>query len=223
MSASVLCCFDWSLGGRGCYDHVVPLMSANAHRGFGVFAHPAPGVSNEHGVAHLCAAMAMILQAPLLFLVVITGAWPVLPAMAQRADVVRPAANGNFLTTKVQGNRGEYHQMLWLVIDQDRNGLNCRSLGGDAVPLVSLDYGSILRTAIAQSQLNGIVFQDDQAWLPVDVGPRGTFVFDHRPLQARGEMLRCKVRANAALITPINPDAFDETAAPGVRTIPSRP
>ncbi len=198
-------------------------MSANAHRGLGVFAHPAPGVSNEHGVVYLCVAMAIILHARLLFWVVTAVSWTVLPVMAQRADVVRPDANGNFLTTKVQGNRGEYHQMLWLVIDQDHKGLNCRSLGGDAVPLVSLDYGSILRTAITQPQLNGIDFEDDQAWLPVDVGPRGNFVFDHRPLKARGKLLRCRVRANAALITPINPDDFDETAARGLRTIHSRP
>ena len=63
--------------------------------------------------------MAMILHARLLFWVVTAVSWTVLPVMAQRADVVRPDANGNFLTTKVQGNRGEYHQMLWLVIDQD--------------------------------------------------------------------------------------------------------
>ena len=82
-------------------------------------------------------------------------------AQAQWADVPRMDVNGDFQTTKVQGNRGYYQQMLWLVVDRDPEGLNCRPFDGGE-PLVKLGYGGILMTQIESAETNAITLRDGQ-------------------------------------------------------------
>lgn len=128
---------------------------------------------------------------------------------AQTADVPRANANGDFFTTIVQGNRGTYSQVFWLVVDPDPNGLNCRAAdGGD--PLVILDYGSILKTSSEFDQTNAIKFYKGNPWLNVVITPLTFPKIDLRKGIERGRHFHCLVRASVDLIAPINQSAIDE-------------
>lgn len=135
-------------------------------------------------------------------------------ARAQWADVPRMDANGDFQTTKVLGNKGYYQQMLWLVVDRDREGLNCRPAdGGD--PLVKLDFGGILLTRIEAADTNAITMRQGQPWLNVTLTRLASPVLDLRQGSDRRESYHCQVRANADLIAPINLSAVDELRRSG--------
>ena len=48
-------------------------------------------------------------------------------------DVPRINANGDFLATKVQRNRGYYQQIHSLIVDRDPKGLNYRNVDRSAI------------------------------------------------------------------------------------------
>lgn len=130
-------------------------------------------------------------------------------ALAQRADVPRMDVNGGFQTTKVQGNRGYYQQIFWLVIDRDPQGLNCRPFdGGES--LVKLDYGSILMTHIKSAEANAITLRNGQPWLNVTLTRLASLQLDLRQDVDRRDLYHCQVRASADLIAPINLSAIEE-------------
>ncbi len=135
-------------------------------------------------------------------------------AHAQWADVPRMDINGDFQTTKVQGNRGYYQQMLWLVVDRDPEGLNCRPFdGGES--LVKLDYGGILRTQIKSEDHNAITMREGQPWLNVTLTRLSSPLLDLRQGAERSGLYHCQVRASADLIAPINNSAIDELRRSG--------
>ncbi len=130
-------------------------------------------------------------------------------AQAQWADVPRMDLNGDFQTTKVKGNRGYYQQMLWLIVDRDPEGLNCRPLdGGES--LIKLDYGGILRTKVESARSNAITLKEGKPWLNVRLTRLAAPVLDLRQGAERLGPYHCQVRASADLIAPINNSAIDE-------------
>ena len=137
-------------------------------------------------------------------------------AQAQWADVPRMDVNGDFQTTKVQGNRGYYQQMLWLVVDRDPEGLNCRPFDGGE-PLVKLGYGGILMTQIESAETNAITLRDGQPWLNVTLTRLSSRQLDLRQGAERSGPYHCQVRASADLIAPINLSAIEELRRSGFR------
>ena len=130
-------------------------------------------------------------------------------ALAQRADVPHMDVNGDFQTTKVQGNRGYYQQIFWLVVDRDPQGLNCRPFdGGES--LVKLGYGGILMTHIKSAETNAITLRNGQPWLNVTLTRLATLQLDLRQGVDRRGPYHCQVRASADLIAPINLSAIEE-------------
>ena len=130
-------------------------------------------------------------------------------AQAQWADVPRMDANGDFLTTKVQGNRGYYQQKFWLVIDRDTEGLNCRPVDNGEV-LVKLDYGGILKTRIQSAETNAITLREGLPWLNVTLTRMSSPLLDLRQGAERIGSYHCQVRAHSDFVAPINLSAVDE-------------
>ena len=75
----------------------------------------------------------------------ITALVPWSSAGAQIADVPLANADGDFLSTRLPGNRTAYPQRQWLVVERDPAGLNCRDERGQVVAVLA--YGSVV-TAI---------------------------------------------------------------------------
>ena len=128
---------------------------------------------------------------------------------AQWADVPHMDANGDFQTTLVQGNRGYYQQIFWLVVDRDPAGLNCRPIHGGE-PLVKLDYGGILMTQVKSAETNAISLREGLPWLKVTLTRLASPQLDLRKGAERRGPYHCQVRASADLIAPINSSAIDE-------------
>jgi hypothetical protein len=129
------------------------------------------------------------------------------PALAQRADVPRVDGAGNFRSSHVQGNRGFYQQIYWLVVDQDPAGLNCRQFPSSK-PHAVFQYGDIIKADHNGPDDDAISIRNGQTWLRViskqrwrlsDPGARGN-----------RETVRCIVRANSTFIAPINLDDLSE-------------
>jgi hypothetical protein len=116
-------------------------------------------------------------------------------AYGQVKDVPNYDRAGDFRSTRVPGNRGPYQHLLWLVIDRDPKGLNCRDFRGSVV--ASLTYGTVVRTSVNTINDDGIRLIDGEAWLKVTASPG-----DPR------QRYVCYIRANAAYIAPINPDTL---------------
>jgi hypothetical protein len=134
--------------------------------------------------------------------------------LAQRADVPRADRYGNFLSTRMQGNRGVYQQTYWLVVDRDPAGLNCRlsrqSFRGRASQNegVALQRGAIIKADHSSSDDEAISIVDGKTWLRVVVH-QNTMHYDARR-ERRNEPYSCYVRANSAFIAPINVDDLME-------------
>ncbi len=124
--------------------------------------------------------------------------------------------NGDFQTTKVQGNRGYYQQMFWLVVDRDPEGLNCRPFDGGE-PLVKLGYGGILMTQIESAETNAITLRDRQPWLNVTLTrlSSSSLMRDLRRGAERSGPYHCRVRASADLIAPINLSVIEKLRRSG--------
>lgn len=120
------------------------------------------------------------------------------PAIAQMAEVPTPNRNGDYTTAVMQGNRGNYYNRRWLVVDPDPTYLNCRISPNGAVRS-RIAPGAILTAEFVRNE--AIVFQDGSPWLRV----RGT---DALTFVQRGQSLgTCYVRANRQYIAPVNEDA----------------
>ncbi|HAN73519.1 MAG TPA: hypothetical protein DCQ51_02285 [Planktothrix sp. UBA8407] len=119
-------------------------------------------------------------------------------AMAQMAEVPRPNTKGDFITAKVQGNRGLYNNINWLVVDPQY--LNCRNTPEGTVK-AKLDSGAIM-TALFSNNGKGdaIVLKNGQPWLKVE---------SIHPYGSRLNSGVCYVRANLKYIAPINGDYLD--------------
>ena len=137
------------------------------------------------------------------------GGMYTMSAQAQWADVPRRDASGDFLTTRVQGNRGYYQQMYWLVVDRDAEGLNCRPLDGGEV-LVKLDYGGIVMTRIHSADTNAITLREGLPWLNVTLTRLSSPLMDLRQGAERTGSYHCQVRAHSDFVAPINLSALDE-------------
>ncbi|MFM6456567.1 MAG: hypothetical protein ACKPH7_32680, partial [Planktothrix sp.] len=61
--------------------------------------------------------------------------------MAQMAEVPQANSKGDFVTAKVQGNRGLYNNIYWLVVDPE--SLNCRNTPEGTIK-AKLDSGAII-------------------------------------------------------------------------------
>ena len=112
-------------------------------------------------------------------------------AMAQRADPASSDQNGDFHSSLIEGNRGPYQQRYWLVVDPDPNGLNCRSNTG---VVDRFYYGDLLAASLDGNNDNAIVTVAAKTFLRV---------VDRRGIDGP---VKCKVRANARFIAPINTD-----------------
>ncbi|MGB3612989.1 MAG: hypothetical protein WBA10_04280, partial [Elainellaceae cyanobacterium] len=86
-------------------------------------------------------------------------------AQAQTADTPEFDANGDFHSTRVLGNRGFYQHRQWLVIDRDRDGLNCRDVSGSVV--VTLFYGAVVDSVLVNQSDNAIELANGRTWLKV--------------------------------------------------------
>ena len=126
---------------------------------------------------------------------------------AQRADVVRPDKQGDFLTTLVQGNRGTYQQRYWLVVDQSPGGLNCRE--GQTI-IASYQYGDVLMAHAKPygdgSLNNAISIIADKTYLTIS--DDRDFMLADKERKPEGGNFQCNVRANSKLILPINMEDF---------------
>lgn len=123
-------------------------------------------------------------------------------AYAQATEVPDFDNNGDFKSSRVQGNRGTYAHKQWLVVDPDANGLNCRNDQGSVV--VTLSYGSVVDAVFTNNQDNAIRLMNGKPWLRVSVG----LVDIHtRQTNERLNTYTCYVRANREYIAPINPDS----------------
>ncbi|MEM7066544.1 MAG: hypothetical protein AAF572_25675 [Cyanobacteria bacterium P01_B01_bin.77] len=120
-------------------------------------------------------------------------------AQAQMADVPSFDANGDFLSARVQGNRGTYPHWQWLIVETDEAGLNCRNANGAVV--VTLAYGAVVDSVFDTDDAIDLV--EGQAWLKVTAN-----VFDlrRRVVDETAVAYTCYVRANTQYIAPVNPD-----------------
>ena len=126
-----------------------------------------------------------------------------LPVQAQRADAARQDRLGNFVSSRVRGNRGFHQQRYWLVVDPDPSGLNCRD--GSRV-VARYRYGDVIRIGVKGSQTDAISRIDGRTYLTIEE-TRDVLHLD-RDRGRRPEPFRCVVRANSRYIAPINMDDF---------------
>lgn len=125
---------------------------------------------------------------------------------AQRADVAIADRWGDFISTRIQGNRGFYSQRQWLIITQDPDGLNCRDQLGQVIAVLA--YGSVVDSDLAQgSDGEGIILVAGRPWLRLSVN-RLDLHQDLRPPLQRNRTLTCRVRAHSNFVAPLNPDTF---------------
>ena len=149
---------------------------------------------------------------PLVVLATVLLPWT--SAGAQIAAVPLANANGDFVSSRLPGNRNAYPQRQWLVVDRDPAGLNCRDERGQVV--ASLAYGAVVDSDLKGDGTEAIVVMAGRPWLQLLAHP-----FDLRQdLRPQGQRLRpvaCRVQANAALIAPLNPDTVQPLGEQGGR------
>ncbi|MFQ3615720.1 MAG: hypothetical protein SNJ57_11340 [Cyanobacteriota bacterium] len=121
-----------------------------------------------------------------------------MPANAQMAEVPMPNRNGDYTTAVMQGNRGNYYNRRWLVVDPDPTYLNCR-ISPNGVVRSRIAPGALLTAEFVRNE--AIVFQNGSPWLRVRGNDALTFA---QPGQTLGT---CYVRANRQYIAPVNEDA----------------
>jgi hypothetical protein len=132
----------------------------------------------------------------------IISAW-LNPALAQRADVPEVDRDGNFRSSRVQGNRGFYQQTHWLVVDRDPSGLNCREMP-QGKPYAVFRYGDIVKANHFEPGDDAISIMNGQTWLRVT--SQETWKIVNPAQRGRDRTVECIVRANSAFIAPINLD-----------------
>jgi hypothetical protein len=130
---------------------------------------------------------------------------PWAPGRAQRADVPRPNRDGDVLSTILAGQRGAYPQRQWLVVERDPAGLNCRDPQGRVMAVLA--YGSVVDSDLIGGSAEAIVSLAGRPWLGLLAEPFD-LQKDLRPRELRHRPLACRVRANASVVAPINPDTL---------------
>jgi hypothetical protein len=146
--------------------------------------------------------------------VLATALLPWTSAGAQIAAVPLATANGDFVSSRLPGNRNAYPQRQWLVVDRDPAGLNCRDDRGQVVALLA--YGAVVDSDLKGDGTEAIVVMAGRPWLRLLAHP-----FDLRQdLRPQGQRLlpvACRVQANAAFIAPLNPDTVQPLGEQGGR------
>lgn len=130
--------------------------------------------------------------------------WLAGSVQAQMRDVPSFDHDGNFWSAIVEGNRGVYPQVQWLVVDTDPVGLNCRDENGSVVR--TLRYGSVMDAVFDDEAGHAIALKKDGPWLRVKVS---TLDVSTQVTDEIAEMYTCYVRANTRYIAPINPDSLN--------------
>jgi hypothetical protein len=130
------------------------------------------------------------------------------PTLAQRADVPEVDQTGSIRSSRVQGNRGFYQQLYWLVVDSDPAGLNCR-LSHTSQPYAVFQYGDVIRAEHYEPSDDAIFIHNGQKGIRVI----SQYTWRIRDLASRAntQTVRCIVRANSAFVAPINLDDLGET------------
>ncbi len=143
-----------------------------------------------------CKPMAWLSSA--LFFPLLLGFVP-MAAIAQVAETPRTDASGNYSTASVQGNRGNYPNKKWLVVDS--TPLNCRtSPNGDVRSTVA--PGALLTAEFVDRE--AIVNQSGSSWLRVT----GTDPLTYAVRRRNGSLGTCFVRANQRFIAPVNTESL---------------
>ena len=119
-------------------------------------------------------------------------------ARAQYTDVPVFDNNGDFRSSRVDGNGGSYQHRQWLIVDTDPDGLNCRS--DESFVVATLRYGSVVDSVFSSSQGDAIEMINGEPWLKVSAS-----WIDIRTEPS--DPYICYVRANINYIAPINPDS----------------
>lgn len=118
--------------------------------------------------------------------------------MAQMAEVPQANSKGDFVTAKVQGNRGLYNNIYWLVVDPE--SLNCRNTPEGTIK-AKLVSGAIINALFSNNgKGDAIVLKNGQPWLKVE---------SIHPAGPRFNSGVCYVRANLKYIAPINADYLE--------------
>jgi hypothetical protein len=125
--------------------------------------------------------------------------------------VPRANSQGDFLSTRLQGNRGVYSQRQWLVVTTDSDGLNCRDAQGRV--LAALAYGAVVDSDLSAPGGEAIVAVSGRPWLRLIAHPFD-LRRDWRPPDQRLRPVACRVRAHTAYVAPLNPDTLDPTLKP---------
>jgi hypothetical protein len=133
----------------------------------------------------------------------ITALLPWSSAGAQIADVPLANADGDFLSTRLPGNRTAYPQRQWLVVERDPAGLNCRDERGQVVAVLA--YGSVVDSDLKGDGTEAIVVIAGRPWLRLLAHPFDLRQ-DLRPQGLQVHPVACRVRAQAAFLAPLNPD-----------------
>jgi hypothetical protein len=140
---------------------------------------------------------------PLVALVTALLSWT--SARAQIAAVPLANANGDFLSTRLPGNRSAYPQRQWVVVERDPAGLNCRDERGQVVALLA--YGAVVDSDLKGDGTEAIVVMAGRPWLQLRAHPFDLRQ-DLRPQGQRVLPVACRVRAHAAFLAPLNPDTL---------------
>jgi len=157
----------------------------------------------------------LMLRPPYLPLVALaTALLPWTSAGAQIADVPLANANGDFLSTRLPGNRTAYPQRQWVVVERDPAGLNCRDERGQVVALLA--YGAVVDSDLKGDGTEAIVVMAGRPWLRLLAHPFDLRQ-DLRPQAQRVHLVSCRVRANAAYLAPLNPDTLQPLGEQGGR------
>lgn len=118
--------------------------------------------------------------------------------VAQMAEVPQANSKGDFVSAKVQGNRGLYNNIYWLVVDPE--SLNCRNTPEGTIK-AKLDSGAIINALFSNNgKGDAIVLKNGQPWLKVE---------SIHPAGPRFNSGVCYVRANLKYIAPINADYLE--------------
>lgn len=126
-------------------------------------------------------------------------------APAQIAEVVRPDAQGDFISIRMAAARGSIAQRFWLVVDRDPRGLLCRDEQGRA--RIALRYGSVVELDQPEQQLAPLLI-GGKPYLRLAVKPID-LLYDARFTQ-RGQSAVCRVRANSAFLAPIQMESMQQ-------------
>jgi hypothetical protein len=114
-------------------------------------------------------------------------------------------ANGDFLSTRLPGNRSAYPQRQWVVVERDPAGLNCRDGRGQVLALLA--YGAVVDSDLKGDDSEAIVVMAGRPWLRLRAHPFDLRQ-DLRPQGQRVHPVACLVRAHAAYLAPLNPDTL---------------